>query len=387
MENKRYKKAVSLEGFLCIILFFGFFTILGSKMGVSNMFNTLMQTGHDLLLNTVFKIMAIAVIAGAVASVFSEFGVIAIINKILSPLMKPLYDLPGVASLGILTTYLSDNPAIITLADNKDFLRYFKKYQVPALTNLGTSFGMGLILTTFMIAQKGPNGEKFIMAAFIGNIGAIIGSIISVRMMIRYAKKEFGEQAPSFEEVDTSIDTINYRKIREGSVGGRLLESVLEGGKSGVDLGLAVIPGVVIICTLVLILTNGPSPAGEYTGAAYEGIRFFPWLGDKISFIIKPLLGFQSSEAIAFPITSLGAVGAAMSLVPKFLENRLIGANEIAVFTAMGMCWSGYLSTHVAMMDSLQYRNLTGKAIISHTIGGLLAGVSAHLIFLLTTLF
>src|SRR3712207_1501100 len=349
MENKRYKKAVSLEGFLCIILFFGFFTILGSKMGVSNMFNTLMQTGHDLLLNTVFKIMAIAVIAGAVASVFSEFGVIAIINKILSPLMKPLYDLPGVASLGILTTYLSDNPAIITLADNKDFLRYFKKYQVPALTNLGTSFGMGLILTTFMIAQKGPNGEKFIMAAFIGNIGAIIGSIISVRMMIRYAKKEFGEQAPSFEEVDTSIDTINYRKIREGSVGGRLLESVLEGGKSGVDLGLAVIPGVVIICTLVLILTNGPSPAGEYTGAAYEGIRFFPWLGDKISFIIKPLLGFQSSEAIAFPITSLGAVGAAMSLVPKFLENRLIGANEIAVFTAMGMCWSGYLSTHVAM--------------------------------------
>lgn len=98
-----------------------------------------------------------------------------------------------------------------------------------------------------------------------------------------------------------------------------MLESLLEGGKSGVELGLAIIPGVVIICTLVLMLTNGPSPKG-YTGAAYEGIAFFPWVGDKLSFILNPLFGFKHPEAIAFPITSLGAVGAAMSLVPQFLS-------------------------------------------------------------------
>ncbi len=63
----------------------------------------------------------------------------------------------------------------------------------------------------------------------------------------------------------------------------------------------------------------------------------------------------------------------------------MIGANEIAVFTAMGMCWSGYLSTHIAMMDSLNCRKLTGKAIISHTFGGLVAGISAHLIYMLVS--
>ncbi|HBK86958.1 MAG TPA: hypothetical protein DDZ53_13100, partial [Firmicutes bacterium] len=62
--------------------------------------------------------------------------------------------------------------------------------------------------------------------------------------------------------------------------------------------------------------------------------------GQKISFITKPLFGFQSAEAIAFPITALGAVGAALSLVPAFLAKGLIGGNEIAVFTAIGMCWS-----------------------------------------------
>lgn len=387
MENKRYKKAISTEGFVCIILFFGFFAILGNKMGLPNMFNTLMATGHELLLDTVFKIMAIAVIAGAVASILSEFGVVSIINKILSPLMKPLYDLPGVASLGILTTYLSDNPAIITLADNKVFLRYFKKYQVPPLTNLGTSFGMGLILTTFMIGQKGPGGETYILPAILGNVGAFIGSIVSVRIMIAQTKKEFGTDMPAFPEEESTVDTINYREVKEGSAAGRLLECMLEGGKSGVEMGMAIIPGVIIICTLVLMLTNGPSASGEYTGAAFEGVKFFPWIGDKLSFIIKPLLGFEHSEAIAFPITSLGAVGAAISLVPKFLEQGLIGGNEIAVFTAMGMCWSGYLSTHVAMMDSLKFRHLTGRAIISHTFGGLAAGISAHLLYMLTTLF
>ena len=160
----------------------------------------------------------------------------------------------------------------------------------------------------------------------------------------------------------------------------------MDGGKVGVDLGLEIIPGVLIICTFIMMLTNGPSAGGSYTGAAYEGIGVLPWIGGKLSFIIKPLLGFTSPEAIAFPITALGSVGAALGLVPKFLKSGVIGLNEVAVFTAMGMCWSGYLSTHVAMMDALDARHLTNKAILSHTIGGLCAGISAHFIYLLFSL-
>ena len=117
-------------------------------MGIINMLNTMMNTAFDLLINTCFYIMAVAVLAGAVASLFTEFGVVAVINKIMSPLMKPIYGLPGASVLGILATYMSDNPAILTIAENKGFKRYFKKYQLPALCSLGTSFGMGLIITT-----------------------------------------------------------------------------------------------------------------------------------------------------------------------------------------------------------------------------------------------
>ena len=379
-KNIVVKKAISLETFVFLGIFFLIFGLMARKMGTPLMFKTMMATAHDLLLNTVFFIMAMAVIAGAISALLSEFGAIALINKIFAPLMKPLWGMPGASVTGAVATYLSDNPAIIPFAKDKRFTSFFKKYQVPALCNLGTAFGMGLIVTMFMMGQ----GEGFVKAAIIGNVGAILGSIISVRLMLIETRKYYGDEAdePAIEmdEADETSDKV--RIIRDGNMFQRVLDTVLEGGKTGVEMGLAIIPGVLIVCTFVMMLTF-KMPAGGYTGAAYEGVGFLPWLGEKLTFILEPLFGFHSAEAIAFPITALGAVGGAISLVPEFLKSGLIGANDIAVFTAMGMCWSGYLSTHIGMMDALGVRKLSSKAIVSHTIGGLAAGVIAHYLFLL----
>lgn len=379
----KMKKVLSWESLIFFVAFLAFFGVIAGRMGLVNMINTLMNTAYQLLLDTVFYIMAIAVLAGALAGLFTEFGVVAIINKGLSPLMKPMYDLPGASVIGIIATYLSDNPAILTLADDQGFRRYFKKYQLPALTNIGTAFGMGLVITSFMFGISSPTGESFLAPALIGNLGAVIGSVVSVRLMLTFSAKEYGKEEYCETEGREQIVQTDYRIIRPGNVGTRFMESMLDGGKSGVSMGLAIIPGVLIICSIVLMLTNGPSESGAFTGAAYEGVSFLPWLGEKLNFILKPLFGFSSSTALAVPITSLGAAGAAIGLVPKMVADGLATGNDIAVFTSMCMCWSGYLSTHVAMMDSLGCSKLTGKAILCHTVGGVCAGVSAHWIFML----
>lgn len=382
------KPAVGIEVFIFLAIFVGIFLYLGSIMGAVNMLNTMMNTGYQLLIDTVLYILAIAVLAGAISGLFTEFGVVALINKILSPLMKPLYALPGASIIGVLATYLSDNPAILTLAKQTEFRRYFKKYQLPALTNIGTAFGMGLIITTFMIGIKNPSGGTFIVPTLIGNLGAVIGSIVSVRIMLFFTAKTFGKEESCVQTDAEHQMGGNEREIRNGSLGNRVLGAIPDGGKSGVDMGLAIIPGVVVICTLVMMLTNGPSASNVYTGAAYEGVALLPALGDKLRFVLEPLFGFTSSKCVAVPITALGAAGAAIGLVPKMVQDGIAAGNDIAVFTAMCMCWSGYLSTHVAMMDSLKCKELTGKAIFSHTIGGLCAGVSAHWIYqIISTIF
>ena len=70
------------------------------------MMNTLMNTSYQLITDTVLYLMGITVLMGAVSLLLSEFGVVDLLNKLLSPLMKPLYGLPGASALGMLTTYL-----------------------------------------------------------------------------------------------------------------------------------------------------------------------------------------------------------------------------------------------------------------------------------------
>jgi hypothetical protein len=378
------------ELIIFLVLFFGFFIGLSIKMSLPNMLNTFMNTAYKLLIDTVFYIMAITVMTGAISKLFVEFGVVVLLEKMLKPLMKPLYNLPGVASLGAVMTFLSDNPAIITLSKDKTFSRYFKQYQIASLTNFGTSFGMGLVVVAFM------TGRGYGSGALVGLAGAFIGSIVTTRMMQRLTLKAYPEldspmPGTTITDAPLKAETVESEggaPIVEEKKGPflRTLNAMLDGGKSGVEIGLSIIPGVLIISTIVMMTTFSAPAVGGYTGGAYEGVPLLPWLASKIDFVFRWLFGFEHPELIAFPITALGAVGAAIGLIPAFDASGLIDSNAIAVFTAMGMCWSGFLSTHTGMLDSLGYRQLISRAIASHTVGGLIAGISAHWLFVLFSL-
>ena len=398
--SQKLRKALS--PILCLLAVIGLFTYLAWVMGLANALNTIMNTAHDLLLNTVFYLMGICVITSAIGRLFVDFGVVTLLEKLLRPLMRPLFNLPGVASLGAAMTFLSDNPAIISLAKDPQFKRYFRKYEYISLTNFGTAFGMGLLVMVFMV------GHGFIAAPLVGLCGAFCGCIVSTRLMQRFILKQYPhykeEQAqeppqqdpplPSLQregenKLPSSIETnLSPSLCREGRGGSstflRILNALLDGGKAGVEVGIAIIPGVLIISTLVMVLTFGAGANG-YDGAAYQGTALLPWLAGKISFVFDWLFGLQNPHLVAFPITALGAVGAALGLIPSFMEQGWIDGNAIAVFTAIGMCWSGFLSTHTAMLDSIGYRQLTSKAILAHTIGGLAAAFAAHWLFMLVT--
>ena len=341
-KEMKFTTKRTIEALIFLVIFFAIFGYIANRMGMANMLNTIMQTSYRLLIDTCFYLMGITVLSGALGKLLTEFGVVRLLENILKPFMKPLYNLPGVAALGAVLTFLSDNPAIISLANDKNFSQYFKKYQLISLTNFGTAFGMGLVVIAFM------TGKGFASGALIGLLGAVVGSVVSTRIMQRSIIKAY----PNFKDEGAAggdEQAISFKSDEGAFLRG--LNAILDGGKTGVELGLAIIPGVLIISTFVMILTFGASATGEYTGAAYEGVKVLPWLAGKIDFVFQWLFGFEHPELVAYPITALGAVGAALGLIPTFLEQGFVDNNVIAVFTAMGMCWSGFLSTHTAMLD------------------------------------
>ena len=387
------KKEFGVGTFIFLAIFIGALTYVGSVMGVGPTFKTILNTANSVLLETVLYICAICTVMGAIGALLTEFGVVALAQYLISPIMRPIFGMPGASSIGVVTTFLSDNPAILALAEDQRTRKYFRKYQTPALCNLGTAFGMGLIVCTFMLGL----GTGYIKSIIAGLLGCVVGSIISTRLML-YMTKRYYKSKGTWEEMQEfeSAGDINQDGTplspdapqEKKSLFSRIMNSILEGGKLGWQICFATTPGVICICTLVMLLTFGPSGytadgAAIYTGAAYEGIELLPRLGDLIAPVTSVLFGFQNGSNIVVPITSLGAVGAAIGMIPKMLENGLCGPNEIAVFTAMGMCWSGYLSTHISMMDALGRRELISKALIAHTIAGLCAGIAAHFLFLL----
>ncbi len=378
-DGSRMVKAISKETYIALALLIGLFVYLGSVMGIDKVFSIMMKTGFDVLINTSFYIMAVAIIAGAVAYVMSEFGIIALINKIISPIMRPLFGLPGAAALGAITCYISDNPAILALAADEGFDKYFTPAEKTAYTNLGTTFGMGLIVTAYMLSL----GKEYFPAVLIGNISAIIGGIVSVRLMIRSGKKYYKEDR-KFKVEKPKDDQGEMRKIRSGGGFERLMSSMMDGAKSGVQLGLACASGTVLICTFVMILTFGPAgDNGEYLGVAYEGVKLLPRLGEFFMPVAKITWGFEFSELLAYPFTALGAVGSAMGLTKGFIDSGFANASTVAVFTGMGICWSGFLSTHIGMLDTLKHNHFTKQAIGYHILGGIVAGIAANYLYML----
>ena len=126
------------------------------------------------------------------SAVFSEFGVTALLNKIISPILNPIFGLPGAAALGLVAIFFSDNAAIVPIAKDPLYARYFKKYQWASMVNFGTTFGMGMIITAGIM---GINSGKYSFSLLVGLGSAIIGGIFSTRLLMHYTKNIYGSTA------------------------------------------------------------------------------------------------------------------------------------------------------------------------------------------------
>ncbi len=382
LNNPSFLRDRRVEALIFLALFIALMGFLGTRMGTRNLLNTIMQTAFELLTHTVFFIMAITVLTGALSKLFIEFGVMRLIEFALRPLMRPIYNLPGMAALAAIITFFSDNPAIMSLAKDKSFRACLTDRELVSMTNFGTSMGMGLIVITFM------SSLGHFQNALLGLFGAMVGGIVATRLMQFFTRKTFTPPTPEekAQMLEESKKQLSFKS--QGSLFERFLNAILDGGKTGVDLGLSIIPGVLIISTFITIITFGPKDAAlGYQGLAGEGVPILTWLAAKIDIVFQILFGFESPSLIAFPVTSLGSVGAALSLLPRFSAEGILTGNEVAVFTAMGMCWSGFLSTYAAMFDSIGFRALTSKALLAQTLGGIAAGIFAHLLFVVIRLF
>lgn len=379
---------------LFIVLSTLFFSYVWHQMGVQNMINTFMQTAYRLLMDTVFLTMAMTTLAGAFGRLLSEFGLNNLFNWVFRYFMKPLYGLPGISFLGAISTFLSENMAIIPFSRDIDFMRHLKASQVPLLCNLGTSFGMGLFIVTMLI------GFGYYKEAFVGLFGAFIGSIVSVRLMAFFLSRvSKGDYTPDTQKrldelIEMAYDAEKVENENASEYRGdiveiadkrgfieRFLSAIIDGGRYGVDIGLGMIPGVLVICSCLMILLM-KMPVDGFTGGAFEGVGLVPYIMNYCRPVMEPVLGLESDAGFGLTVACLGSASAAVSLLQKMNSIGIqLSSHEISVFAAFAILWSGFLATHVAVMDALGFRRFITVAVWSHMIAGGVAGLTANFLY------
>ena len=98
---------------------------------------------------------------------------------------------------------------------------------------------MGLLVIVFMASQG------YYAAPLIGLLGACFGCVCSTRLMQRFVLKAYPQYAT---EDAVSKEDIEEEEKEEGAqeektVFIRLLNAMLDGGRSGVEVGIAILPG------------------------------------------------------------------------------------------------------------------------------------------------
>lgn len=369
--------------------------ILGGRMGWSNMLTTMTATGYSLMANVVLSLLAVVVISGAWAALMQEFGIVYALEKTLGRVVGWVYGLPGKSLLGALLSFLSDTPVVAGLAADPEFVSPFRRYQLAGFIHFATSFGMGLVLVVFMMGIDYPKeyGMSLSQCACIGLLASFFASALTTRLqnwwlqrvdpsLANFVRPSKMPDKPSQDggRIDAKKTESHIRKIKQ-SFFSRVLDSIIDGGKSGFALGLAIAPGIMVVSTIVFMVTFGAGADG-YDGGAYQGVPLLPWAAGKVDFVFAWLFGLEHAELLSFPITALASVGASIGQLPQYVAQGMLDPNAACVLTAMGVAWSGFLPVYSSIMDSAGLRSQAGICMVVHFISGLLSGIAAHWLYI-----
>lgn len=140
---KTYSIVLYSIGFVCAMMVFlgtGPQMILSPAVGGTGM--SLSQT-----------VIVTIIIAGMMVSFITDFGLLELIGVIIEPLMRPLFKVPGYASIDAVTSFVA-NPTVGVFFTNKLYNQ--KKYTTREAASISTNFSF-ISLGFFMVLAQSAN--------------------------------------------------------------------------------------------------------------------------------------------------------------------------------------------------------------------------------------
>lgn len=246
------------------------------KLGPSWIYSD--DTGGLILYDLIQGLFAIFLFAGFLLPFLTDFGLLEFVGALLTPIMRPIFGLPGRASIDCIASWVGDGTIGVALTN--------KQYEEGYYTNkeasiIATTFSA--VSITFCLVVLGQVdlahlfGPYYLTVAVAGIVAAII--VPKIPPLSRKSndyykgiKKDKGENAP---EGYTNISWGLELALKKADESFKPREFIANGTKSVLDLWLGVLPIIMAFGTIALIIA-------EFTPV-------FQWLGMPFIPILKLL--------------------------------------------------------------------------------------------------
>lgn len=305
------------------------------------------DTGGLILYDLIQGLFAIFLFAGFLLPLLTDFGLLEFIGALFTPIMRPIFNLPGRASIDCIASWVGDGTIGVTLTNKQYEEGYYTKKEA---TIIATTFSA--VSITFCLVVIGQVdlahlfGPYYLTVAIAGIVAAVILPKIpplskKSNSYYKGIKKDIGENVPEgYSNMKWGLELA----LDQANKSFDIKKLIINGTKSVLDLWLGVLPVIMAFGTIALIIV-------EFTS-------IFQWLGIPFIPLLK-LLGVpyavEASQTIMVGFADMFLPSVIGASIPSEMTRFIVAALSVTQLIYLSEAGAVMLGTKmdITLMDLL----------------------------------
>lgn len=274
-KNEFLSETAAVSSFWAVIRVIGFILafLVFFKIGPEWLWSA--DTGGLVLNDLILGLFSIFLFAGLLLPFLTDFGMLEFVGVLLTPVMRPLFGLPGRSSIDAVASWIGDGTIGVSLTNKQYKEGYYTEREAAVIATtfsaVSITFSLVVLKQVDLVSLFGPYYLTILASA-------IVAAVIVPKLPPLSNKKDAyygGNKADIGENIPDNYTKFEWaRKLALEKADSRLSarDFFKSGFKTVTDLWFGVLPVIMAFGTIALIIA-------EYTPLfAWLGIPFIPIL-------------------------------------------------------------------------------------------------------------
>ncbi|OYD06608.1 YjiH family protein [Paludifilum halophilum] len=228
------------------------------------------NTGGMLLYDLIPVLFSVFLFAGLFLPLLMNFGLLELCGALLTPIMRPIFTLPGRSSIDCLASWMGDGTVGVLLTNKQYEEGHYTKREAAVI---GTTFSVVSITFTIVVLQQLELSHLFIPYYFTIVLAGFVAAVVLPRIPPLSKKSDtFYHEVAKKQEDPAPHNTSTFQRGIQLAIDrakGNRMASVMKGGLQNVlDMWMGVVPIVMALGTTALIIAEF-TPFFQYLGAPF----------------------------------------------------------------------------------------------------------------------